>query len=391
MTALADSFHFRDDPDAARARAPRPSVDTSMMDSLARMSGETGAPPMRLMRDFAQLSFGHGRITFQDFVRLRLHDDAFWEGADRRDVIGQRRARELALQINHRHDGYALAANRMAANAYLAAFGFPVIPTAAVYAHDVATPSRALLRSRDELRQFLETAAYPLFAKPMEAVHSAAAFGLAGCDPGVLRTLGGSRLSLEGFVDGVRENHWTGYLFQPMLQPHTAGAALFGQRLASVRLLILTGDAEGPRVACAVWTLPAGHNQTDSPARAGNLLAQVDPRNGAILRVTRGSGFELKELTRHPDTGALLVGAAVPGWDALKATAVEAARLMSHLPLAQIDIAPTDAGPVIVQVGEAPDLTMFQLAERQGLYGAGFAEMLAASRQAAAERAELVG
>ncbi|HZZ35983.1 MAG TPA: sugar-transfer associated ATP-grasp domain-containing protein [Caulobacteraceae bacterium] len=396
MTALADALHFRDDPEPAprpatpRPLAPRLPADASMMAVLARMSEETGVPPMRLARDFAGLSFGPGRVSFNDYVRLRLHDEAFWAG-DRRQVVGQRRSRELAHQINHRHDCHALASNKVAANAYLAAFGFPVIPSLAIYAHDLAAPSQALLRCREELRAFLLEAPYPLFGKPVEPGLGAGATGLAGYNSktGALRTLEGRKLDLNAFVDTVRENHWTGYLFQRLVQPHDAVTALCGERLATVRLLTFSGDA-GPRVARACWTIPAGANASDSPSRRGNLAAQLDARTGAILRVTRGVGLELQELARHPDTGAEMIGAKVPGWETLKATAVEAARLMHTMPMIGWDMAPSAHGPMIVQMSAIPDLGLFQLTDRRGLLDQEVNDLLAAQRHAAAERAELI-
>jgi hypothetical protein len=390
MMAVADAFHFRDDPDAAPRRAPpRAPADTPMMALLARMSEESGVPPMRLARDFAALSFGPGRITFSDYVRFRLHDETFWAG-ERKDVAGQRRARELAGQINFRRDCHGLATNKVAANAYLAAFGFPVIPSVAIYAHDLATPSQALLRSREELRRFLIEAPYPLFGKAMEGSQGLGATGLAALDAasGTLRTLDGRRLDLDGFVDSVRENHWTGYLFQRLVPPHADSLGLCGERLATVRLLTLAGDG-GPRVARACWTLPAGPNATDNQARAGNLLAQLDLRTGAILRVTRGSGLELQELRRHPDTGASLIGAKVPGWEAVKATVAEAARLMGGLAMIGWDIAPSAHGPVLVQMNASPDLGLFQMADRRGILEPDFLSVLADQRRAAGEDAEL--
>ncbi len=378
MTALADSFHFRDDPDAApRPSPPRLQADTPMIALLAAMSEESGVPPMRLARDFAGLSFGPGRVSFSDYVRFRLHDDTFWAG-DRRHVVGLRRARELAHQINFRTEHHGLAANKVACNAYLAAFGFPVIRSLAIYAHDLATPSHALLRGREELGQFLLQAPYPLFGKPMESSQGLGATGLASCDVGsaTLRTLEGRSVRLDAFIDTVRENHWTGYLFQRLVKPHPAVQALCGERLATVRLLTLAGD-NGPRVARACWTLPAG-------------LAQLDMRTGAILRVTKGTGLGLRELSVHPDTGASLIGARVPGWEALKATAVEAARLMGGLAMIGWDIAPSPQGPVIVQMSAAPDLGLFQLADRVGLLEADFLDVLTSQRHAATEHADLI-
>src|SRR5262245_58708175 len=114
-----------------RERAAEP----SMMAAVTRITEATGAPAMRIMSDAASLSFGPGRISFSDYVRLRLFDDAWWGGVDRRAVVGRRRARELQLQINGAGGGPW--SNPLAVSAYLAAFGFPVPEVVAIYANDL--------------------------------------------------------------------------------------------------------------------------------------------------------------------------------------------------------------------------------------------------------------
>ncbi len=210
---------------SSRDRAPRPANDRGyaeegMVGLLARMAEAVDAPPMKLMRDFAGLSLGPGRVSFSDYVRLRLYDEAFWADCDRRTVVGARRNRDLMGQANFRHDWYGLAANKAAAGAYLSAFGFPVIPTTALFALDIASPSQSLLRTRDELRQFLsDPAVYPLFGKPIEGAHSlgSAAFAGFNAERAVLRAPGGVETPLDHFVEDVCERYPTGYLFQPQL------------------------------------------------------------------------------------------------------------------------------------------------------------------------------
>ncbi len=391
MTAAAESFHFHQaDERTERPLHERLAAELPMMGVLQRMAAESGQPPMRLARDFAALSFGPGKITFADYTRLRLHDEAYWAGADRRSIVGARRAHELAHRLNHRQDWHGVAGNKLAANAYLAAFGFPVIPHVALYAHELATPAKRLLRTREELRQFLtERAPYPLIGKPMEGGLGVTGLESYDIESGVLRTLEGRRLGVDDFVDRVRESYAGGYLFQPLLAPQAGVAKLVGRRLACVRLITLS-TAMGPKLFRAVWKLPAGRNLADTTSLPGNLMAALDPRNGAVLRVIRGQGFELEDVTRHPDTGAGLLGAKIPGWEALKATALEAARLVAALPLIGWDIAPTASGPVILQMDVAPDLTATQLVERRGALDADLYEALAEQRQLAHERAELL-
>src|SRR5476651_868394 len=113
--------------------ARRSEADEGMMGQIARMAEAAGVPPTRLMTDFAQLAIGAGRIDFADYERLRLYDDAFWSAGDRRQAVGSRRGRELALLANFRHDYLALATDRLAANAYLSAHGLPTVPVLAIF------------------------------------------------------------------------------------------------------------------------------------------------------------------------------------------------------------------------------------------------------------------
>ena len=386
MTATADQFivHPASAPAPGRRAAPHRG-DTSMIAMLARMATQSGAPPSRLLGEFAGLSFGPGKLAFSDYARLRLFDEAFWAGVDKKSIVGERRAREIAETLNGGHDGGSLGANnRLAANAYLEAFGFPVPATLAVFARGVAAPARTLLRSRGELRQFLACEApYPLFAAPM-AGRSRAAGPLRGCDvdAGVLERLDGRRLALDDFIDQVSEHDR--FIFQKLIAPEVSVAALVGPRLTQVRVVTLAGE-QGPRILRACWSLPPG--EARGGRGTGDLLAQLDLRTGAVLRVTRGFGPDLEEVTRHPQTGGRLIGARVPDWDALKATAVEAARALGPMAMIGWTIAPSTAGPVILRLTAAPDLGMHQLADRRGLLDLDFLAMMTARRHAAAREA----
>ncbi|MFI4935489.1 MAG: sugar-transfer associated ATP-grasp domain-containing protein [Caulobacterales bacterium] len=349
-----------------RALAARANPDESMVGLIARMAEAAGVPPTRLMRDFAGLSFGPGRVSFSDYARLRLYDEAFWAASDRRSVVGHRRGRELALQANFRHDWFGLASNRVAASAYLATHGLPVAPLEAIFVSELATPSPNLLRTRDELRQFLnQRIGRPLVGQPAEGGGARVIFGDAHIDPAT---------EIDHLIEDVCDNHAGGYLFQPLLAPHAKFGPFVGGHLAAVRLVTLAGGAE-PRVFRAVWKLPGRHE----------YLAQLDLKTGQVLRVTSGSGPDLAEVR----AGASLLALTIPDWEAMKATAVEGARLMRHLGLIGWDIAPAEDGPVILKMTPTPDLLPHQLADREGVLDPEFLDFLEGQRQAGAEHAEL--
>src|SRR3546814_13202773 len=72
----------------------------------------------------------------------------------------------------------------------------------------------------------------------------------------------------------------------------------------------------GDRIATpfTLFKIPGGANIADNFWRAGNLLANVDPENGTILRVLRGRGPSMEEFQQHPVTGQQLVGTRLPHW-----------------------------------------------------------------------------
>jgi hypothetical protein len=341
--------------------ARRPSAgEQGMMGAIARMAEAAGVPPSRLLRDFAGLSLGPGRVSLADYDELRLYDEAFWAGADRREVVGRRRARELCRQANYRRDYFGLASNRLAGFAYLAAHGLPVVPVEAIYREGLATPSPHVLRTRDELRGFLlKAAGRRLVGRPVDGGRAREV---------IVKT----PTQIDRLVDDLGETPQRGYLFQTWIAPHPQVARATGGALSAIRLLTLTADG-GPRVFRALWKLP-------------DRLAELDLRTGKVVRVTpRRDIGDRPDRPQHP----AVVGAAIPDWEALKATASEAARLLGELALVGWDIAPAKEGPVILGFTPTPDLVSHQLAECRGLLDGELLAFLETQRRLGAEHARI--
>ena len=331
-----------------------------MMGAIARMAEAAGAPPTRLMTDFATLAVGPGRIDFSDYERLRLYDEAFWGQADRRRLIGVRRARELALAINFRHECFALATDRLAADAYLSAHGLPTAPVLAIYRPGLATPGRSLIRTRDELRAFLEALTEePLVAQPVEGGSARLLFG-PGADPAA---------DIACLLDEVRDAGEISWLFQPHLAPHP-DAASDGQRLAPIRILTVSGD-HGPFALRALWRL-GGRD---------DIVACLDLETGVVQAIFPAAAPHRVQLAPN--------GFSVPDWALLKATAVEGARLMNQFGLLGWDVASTSEGPVILRLDPTPELELHQLADRAGLMDGWFHDFIADRRRLAAEHRRL--
>lgn len=368
---------------------PAPVLDVSheqaavpILIALQHIATNYGVSPLRIINEFARLTFGPGRITFNDYVKYRLFDDAFLNGADKRAFVGQRHNCDFIVKINYRHDWYGILSNKIASASYLAAYGLPVIALQAIFASGSLAPAPHLLRSRAEFRAFLlRPEVYPLFGKPVESCQSLGSIALAGCDAPAaeLIRLDGRRVDVERFLDAVESHYCDGYVLQPLLKPHHDLVPVIGPRLSTVRLLTIT-TADGPRVFRGGWKIPAGSNHADNFWRPGNMLAGLDLETGKTRQVSTGTGFEMKDVQRHPDTNADLIGLSVPNWPEIKAVALAGAQVLRHLAIIGWDIAPTDNGPVIVEANQTPDFVLVQIADRRGILGREFEELIAFQR-----------
>jgi hypothetical protein len=334
----------------ARPTWRTPTSGEGLAGRLVRMADAAGLPLSGLARDIAGLALGPGRVGLADYESLRLYDAALWDGADRREVVGVGRARRLARQANFRRDCLALASDRLASGAYLAAHGLPTRPILAIFRAGLAAPGAGLLRTRGELRQFLEGhAGQPLEVRPAEGAGDRVLFEDAGRDPaGEIDAL----LAATGDAPGVS------WLIQPRLGDRDGGG------LTSVRLLTLSGE-RGAKVWRGLWRL-GGRD---------DLVANLDLKTGAALTLAPA---------RAPHRAqAAPSDLAVPGWTALKATATEGARLFAQFGLLGWDVAPGAGGPTILGLDPAPDLALHQLADRRGALEPEFRAFLAERRRLA--------
>ena len=360
-----------------------PGVDAALLKIVAASK----TSPLKIMRDYVGLAFGPGKITFEDYTQLRLFDNAFWSGVNRRTVVGRRGSAAIYQTINYRHDWWALAANKVASTSYLAAHGFPVIPILAIYCSNLKTGTGNVACNDQQLHKILtDESNYPMFGKPAEGVQSLGSVGLRHYAPQVksLETHEGHEIPLDTFAEQLRTHYSAGYLFQKFLAPHAAIRALCGNRLATVRIITLATES-GPKAFRVCWKIPAGANVADNYWRKGNLLAKIDIGQGRVLRVLSGVGLDLVQHDRHPDTDALMIDFQIPYWQHMLDTVIEAARMMRHIPLIGWDVAVLDEGPVIVEMNENPDFFLPQLADGQGVLEAELTDFMAAQKRKFAE------
>lgn len=365
----------------------QPQKKTVLADMLQRLGGASGRPLGALLGDFIRTSIGPGKLSFDEFVALGLYDPSRCPGADIRSFVGLGAMQRIWRRANYRTEFDGLIANKIAMGALLQAYGFPVIPLAALFSMAVGYPAERSLRTKEALRGFLsDPAHYPLFGKPVGGTQSLGTASFAHYNVAANALVGhaGGTQDLDSFIDDVAAHFAGGYMFQPHLSPHAATKAICGDRLATVRVVTIA-RADSPRILRVCEKIPAGANAADNYWRPGNLLVQLEPQTGLRGRVTSGKGLELREHTHHPGSGAAISGTFVPNWAVVCDLAKDAARLMKDTGLMGWDIAPVDTGAVIVDANATPDLMLPQLADRTGIIDAellGFLEERGRSEKA---------
>jgi hypothetical protein len=327
-----------------------------------------GKSPWSQARDIWRLRYGPGKLRPDEYYYYGLYDDRRFSFADKARFLGRATQDRIIRQCNA-GEWWFIAHDKLVFYGFLAGLGLPVPETRALYQGDCRFAAVPAFAEPEELAAYLRTGMrYPCFGKPVAGIRSIGVAALerydAGGDALVLR--GGKILALDGFIKELDAYRKHGYLFQEMLGPHPELAALCGPRLSTVRLIVLLEHGE-PVVFHALWKIPVGDNPADNFWRLGNLLAALDGADGRVTRVIQGTGADQVELERHPDTEQPLLGATLPDWAALTGLCLQAARAFPGLRMQAWDIAPTERGPVLVEVNIGGDFNLPQLAHAKGL------------------------
>jgi Sugar-transfer associated ATP-grasp len=216
---------------------------------------------------------------------------------------------------------------------------------------------------------------YPCFAKPVLGMFSRGARAITFVDRAgaTLRFWDGSTLGVEAFAPALDPVAEGGYVFQALREPHPSVAAVCGPRLATARLIVLVRPW-GPEEFRALWKVPAGVNAADNFWRPGNILCALDPAGGTVRRAVRGQGSTLEEIEAHPDSGARILGFALPCWREVVSLTLDAARSFAPLRFHKgWDVAVCPDGPLLVELNAGSDFGLPQIATGQGLADETFA------------------
>ncbi len=352
-----------------------------LAETMLRAQKETGTSVIRQARDMLALRRGEGKLSAEEYLGNRLFDPGF-SMEDKRRFLGIQAKVIVDRLCNPSFKGRAAVRDKIIFAAMMAELGFPV-PKPLGFVHPTRSSFIATdLRDREALLGFLRALDGPVFGKPVDSRWSLGAASLDGyrSDSDSVILLGGEEIGAETFADQVMGFADKGYLFQERLVPHPEVARLAGPAIGTIRLL--TGNLEGERelLDCA-WKIVAGGNVADNFWRDGNMLGQIDPETGTVMRVASGLAHESRTHEEHPDTGEALPGFTIPFWKEAVALVLQAATVLPDLRLIGWDIAVTPDGPVIVEANTLPAFNLHQLASGTGIMKGRFEAFVTACKQ----------
>lgn len=167
-------------------------------------------------------------------------------------------------------------------------------------------------------------------------------------------------------------------IVQPRFASHPALGNLSNGALTTVRLLTCLDERGQPELVGAAMRMAIGRNRTVDNLHAGGIAAAVDLAAGTLGPASDlGTDCRLGWMDFHPASGARITGTVVPLWAEIKTLAADAHRAFGDRVLIGWDIAPTAAGPVVVEGNGAPDLDIMQRFVRHGLMAARLGVLLA--------------
>ncbi|HSL21146.1 MAG TPA: sugar-transfer associated ATP-grasp domain-containing protein [Vicinamibacterales bacterium] len=300
------------------------------------------------------LRFSEARLRMYEYYENNLYDARNLSLRGQSTFIGQRKEKVIHDRLNDR-EWRVFSADKIVFYTFLKGLGLPFPPLYGIYhpggrfIGDV--PSFA---DRGALGDFLrKTVAYPFFSKPAHGGYGAGALLVEAynAESDTLRLADGQETSVDEYTRQLEAHSIYGHLFQQPVTPHPRAAEICSNKLASLRLNMLTGT-QGPYVFRAFWAVPVGNNMVSNfgTGSNGNLLCALDTKTGVVERAIQGPWHERREISVHPVSGRPIKGFRLPDWEQAVAIATHAARALPRLLSTHWDVALTPQGPMLLEV-----------------------------------------
>ncbi len=321
-----------------------------------------------------RLSIGPGKLRGDEYYEYRLYDNSQFSWPEKQQFLGRKMENHF-VRIFGMGRWSELAHDKYLFNVVYDALGFPVPEVIALYEKSSRAIPHTMLCSEEDIQNFLRiNTRYPFVSKPLFGIYSKGVTAVESFDAQeqYLRLTNGDRLSFGDYAHLITQSSEKtlfgkeGFIFQAMLKPHPRISSICGDRLCTLRLVILL-DNDGPKLFRALWKISSGNNMADNYWRDGNFLGQLDVTKGTVLDVVDGGGESRRKIRHHPDTGKELLGFDLPDWSQARNLCLSAASIMPNLRIQGWDIALTDCGPVLLEVNVVGGVGLPQNAYGRGM------------------------
>lgn len=323
-------------------------------------------------QEIKSLASAPNLLSPSEYYQFGLYDDSVFNQASKSQFLGYK-AQRLYEKLNH-PAWHALANDKLAFHSMMQANGFKIPQIFAIFHNGNRLYNHALsLRNGEDIGEFFQRQEhYPLFIKPVHGVFGKGTFLVKAYDQKhqALILNDNKHLPLTAFINALSQYQDEGVIFQEKLEPSEAVRDYCGDRLSSVRLIVLM-HKDGPRLFRAAWKIPVDNNIVDNTDgwTNGNIVGVVDRKTGYVSDAFCGTKEKgIHNITHHPNTNSKLTDIQVPHWDELSEYVLKAAPLFYGIGFQGWDVVSTSKGIMSLEVNLVTMSTVLalQLVHRQG-------------------------
>lgn len=168
----------------------------------------------------------------------------------------------------------------------------------------------------------------------------------------------GVGMPLEAFFEFLDEND--GWFLSEGVHQHPYLDAIYDKTTNTIRLITLRDPKTGCyKVFFAVQRIGTSATIPVDNGSKGGLVARIDLETGELSEAR--SIQALGSYDVHPDSGALIKGVVVPGWDSIKEKILDLARKFPFMSFIAWDILVTEEGFSIIEANTSSGVNIIQL------------------------------
>lgn len=322
-----------------------------------------------LILELFRLRFEQGKIGYSEYIDFRLYENDL--SLDEKRAFFGARAQLTLYELTCDEYCTFLGYDKLTQYAIMTGLGLPMPKLMALYAPQSCRECPApVLATDSQFEAFLnECHGYPLYLKRCHGNYGRGNIGIKRYHEGLVETTRGEAVRPGDFLAQLHDPSGLGWLIQATLRPHPVIRDISGEQLSGLRFYTIQ-TKNGPVVHRAVWKVNAGSRISDNfeHGTSGNMAAAVDLDSGVVKRVVAKVGFQQTESPVHPISQRELLGFQLPDWEEAKALAVRVTKAFPGVLTQGLDIALTDAGPVVLEMNMGGDVDLPQQAYRKGFF-----------------------